>query len=127
MMNGVDHLFAQENLAPILESLRGRLPETDEIRHSTLPDYFEAVRAEVAERGIELGVHDGELREDRHGQILAGTLSTRMYLKQANDACQRLLERVTEPLATMASVASGAYAYPASYSRLEARLSRTTP
>ena len=116
MMNGVDHLFAQENLAPILESLRGRLPETDEIRHSTLPDYFEAVRAEVAERGIELGVHDGELREDRHGQILAGTLSTRMYLKQANDACQRLLERVTEPLATMASVAaSGAYAYPESF------------
>lgn len=119
MMNGVDHLFPQENLTPLLEKLRSRLPATDEIRHSTLPEYFAALRAEIAVRDLDLGVHEGELREDRHGQILAGTLSTRMYLKQRNDSCQRLLERVSEPLAAMASVVgSPDYRYPEAFLRL---------
>lgn len=107
LMNGVDHLQAQDNLTPILAQIGARLPENQELVHSTLPDYLAAVRKALGD--TELGVHEGELREDRHNQVLAGTLSSRMYLKQANDACQRLLERVAEPLATYAFLTGTSY------------------
>ncbi len=106
-MNGVDHLEAQDNLSPILAAVRQGLPEEQELRHSTLPEYFTCLREALEDK--ELVEHKGELREDRHRQILAGTLSTRMYLKQANDLCQRLLERVTEPLAALAAWCGAAY------------------
>ncbi len=111
LMNGVDHLEAQANLSPILAGLRERLPEGQAIIHSTLPEYLEAVRAarEALGEAKPLAVHKGELREDRHGQVLAGTLSARMYLKQANDLCQRLLERIVEPLAALAHAAGADY------------------
>ncbi len=107
LMNGVDHLEAQDNLSPILAAVRQRLPEGVELRHSTLLEYFACVREALA--GVELDTVRGELREDRHRQILAGTLSTRMHLKQANDLCQRLLERITEPLAALAHACGAAH------------------
>ena len=93
LMNGVDHLEAQPDLGPILAGLQGRLGEGTEIVHSTLQAFIDAVRAEAPA----LDVHEGELREDRHCQILAGTLSARVYLKQANARAQTLLERWAEP------------------------------
>jgi len=111
LMNGVDHLQAQQNLTPILAAVGSRLAQGQELVHSTLPDYLAAVREQLGD--AELGVHEGELREDRHNNVLAGTLSSRMYLKQANDACQRLLERVAEPLATYALLTG--VSYPAAF------------
>ena len=102
LMNGVDHLEAQPDLAPILEGLQGKLSEGTEIVHGTLPDFLDAVK----EAAPELDVWEGELREDRGCQILAGTLSTRMYLKQANERAQTALERWAEPWLA-ASVAHG--------------------
>jgi len=98
LMNGVDHLFPQDNLPPILAGIQERLPEGQRIVHSTLPDYMEALR----QAAPELETHTGEMREDRGGAILAGTLSARMYLKQANERCQTLLERWAEPMASIA-------------------------
>ena len=55
----------------------------------------------------------GELREDRGGACLAGTLSSRMYLKQANHHAQITLEQYTERLSAFARiqgpVAAGLY------------------
>ena len=93
LMNGVDHLEAQPDLGPILAGLQGKLGEGTEIIHSTLPAFIEAVRAEEAT----LEVFEGEFREDRGCQILAGTLSARIYLKQKNARVQTLLERWAEP------------------------------
>lgn len=107
LMNGVDHLEAQAGLPGILASVREMLPEGQRIIHSTLPDYLAQVRESLA--GRDLDVHEGELREDRYASVLAGTLSARMYLKVANDACQRLLERVAEPLATFAAMVGAGY------------------
>jgi hypothetical protein len=39
LMNGVDHLEAQENLTIILAGLRKENPSREVIVHSTLPDY----------------------------------------------------------------------------------------
>jgi alpha-mannosidase len=98
LMNGVDHLEAQPDLAPILAGLQGKLGEEAEIVHSTLAAFIEGVRAGKPD----LEVWEGEFREDRGCQILAGTLSTRMYLKQANARVQTLLERWAEPWTTAA-------------------------
>ena len=91
LMNGVDHLEAQPDLSGILAGLHGRLGGA-EICHSTLPAFIAALRAEKPR----LAVWEGEFREDRHCQILAGTLSTRMYLKQANERTQTCLEQWAE-------------------------------
>ena len=96
-MNGVDHLEAQDNLSGILKSISEQLDE-DEIIHSTLPKYVQAVK----ETHGELETFKGEMREDRNCQILAGTLSSRMYLKQENEKSQTLLEKYAEPASVMA-------------------------
>ncbi|MGQ9698921.1 MAG: alpha-mannosidase, partial [Armatimonadota bacterium] len=104
LMNGVDHLEAQDNLSAILAAVSHRL-RPDTLVHSSLPDYIDAIRAESKD----LPTFSGELREDRGGSVLAGTLSTRMYLKQANERCQTLLERYTEPFSAWAWACGAPY------------------
>ncbi len=110
LMNGVDHLEPQYDLSPILKTLQKTLAEEhDTIIHSTLPAYIGSLQKEVEEKSLKLDVHHGELREDRGGSCLAGTLSTRIYLKQANDLCQTLLEKYAEPLSVLAVMAGAEY------------------
>lgn len=101
LMNGVDHLEAQTDLSDILRRVNERLGE-DRLVHSTLPKYIEAVKSEIEREGIELQRIHGELREDRHGSILAGTLSSRVYLKQANHESETWLTDYAEPSASFA-------------------------
>jgi len=103
-MNGVDHLEAQDNLSGILKNISEQLEE-DEIIHSTLPKYVQAVK----ETHGELETFEGEMREDRNCQILAGTLSARMYLKQENEKSQTLLEKYAEPASVIAWVLGEEY------------------
>lgn len=93
LMNGVDHLEAQENLSSVLNSVSPLLEDGDTIIHSTLPEYIDAVRKEIGN----LTILEGELREGVDNSILAGTLSSRVYLKQLNDECELLLEKWAEP------------------------------
>lgn len=60
---------------------------------------YAAVLQEVAEN---LPLIAGELRASRFHFILAGVLSTRIPLKQANFRIQNLLERYAEPLSALA-------------------------
>jgi alpha-mannosidase len=94
LMNGVDHLEAQEDLLPILNALQARLPRGEHILQDTMPEYVERLREEVSD----LHDHHGELRYGGLRGILAGTLSSRVYLKQWNVRCQSLLEQRLEPL-----------------------------
>jgi alpha-mannosidase len=97
LMNGVDHMEAQEDLSQILAELSRTLPDDVHVIHSTLPAYIDALRAEVKERGLKLDVEVGEMREDRGGSCLAGVLSSRVPIKQANHHAQITLERYAEP------------------------------
>lgn len=111
LMNGVDHLeplpWVGKTLAAVAERLH---TEYDiEVRHSSLEEYVAALRAEVEECSIPLEVVRGELRDDRWGACLAGTLSTRVYLKQANDHAQTALERFAEPLSAMSHLMGRPY------------------
>ncbi len=111
LMNGVDHLEAQYNLSRALASINEALKE-DVIEHSTLPRYVQALREEAQSGDLKPEQFRGELREDRWGSILAGTLSSRVYLKQANERCQRLLEKFAEPASVWASLAGDGWRYP---------------
>lgn len=97
LMNGVDHFEAQENLAPMMEAVNAAR-SGGRLTHSTLPDYFAALEAE----NLDLPVHRGELRDGPSLGGLAGTLSSRVNLKQANARCERLLSSYAEPLSLIA-------------------------
>jgi alpha-mannosidase len=108
LMNGVDHLEAQPDLSGILARVNERLGK-DRLEHSTLPKYVDGVRKSIARNRISLDTVVGELREDRRGSILAGTLSTRIYLKQANERCQTALEKYAEPASAFAYILGRGY------------------
>ena len=110
LMNGVDHLEAQDNLSGILKRVSEQLAE-DEIIHSTMPKYVQAVK----ETHGALWKFKGEMREDRGCQILAGTLSSRLYLKQENEKSQTLLEKYAEPASVAAYILG--QEYPTEYLR----------
>ncbi len=105
MMNGVDHLEAQYDLSEVLEKLRGRYGHDLHIVHDTLPRYTESVRQYMKEQPE--GTFEritGELREGLEHEILAGTLSSRIYIKQENMACHDLVEKWIEPLSAWCSM-----------------------
>jgi len=104
LMNGVDHLEAQENLLPILGKLNETL-EDGEIFQSTLPEYLGKVRKYLT--GSKTRSVEGELRKGPDEKILQGTLSSRPYLKTANARAQALLELQLEPLWSMLGLLSG--------------------
>jgi len=94
LMNGVDHLEAQEDLLPILDELNDRLTDGSQIFQDTMPEYFERLKKDIGS----IDRYKGEMRIGGKHNILAGTLSSRVYLKQWNNKCQMLLEKRLEPV-----------------------------
>ena len=62
LMNGVDHLEAQEDLLPILHQVNERLGEDGHIFQTTMEQYVRSVTDYAAEQGIAFDRHTGELR-----------------------------------------------------------------
>lgn len=108
LMNGVDHLEAQENLLEILPELRSSLDSGDTIKQSTLYDFCAAVRENL----VEPEVQTGEMRDGSDRWIVQGTLSSRVYLKIANIRCENFLARqleVMNSILTMLPFGASAY------------------
>ena len=105
LMNGVDHLEAQDDLLSILRTLRPRLDADEQLCQTSLPAYIAAVREDIAAHHTPLTVHRGEMRTCDDGALLKGTLSSRIYLKQENDALQDWLECRLEPLYALLELA----------------------
>ncbi|HEY3412424.1 MAG TPA: glycoside hydrolase family 38 C-terminal domain-containing protein [Armatimonadota bacterium] len=103
-MNGVDHFEAQANLSGKMKAVNAEY-EGGQLVHSTLDDYFKGVESE----NLDLQKVVGELRHGPSLGGLPGTLSSRVYLKQANARCQTLLERYAEPLCTIADAVGEKY------------------
>ena len=101
LMNGVDHLEAQEDLLPILQALEEHWNGERTIRQGRLTDYIEMLEAYVRENNLHLPVIKGELRQGPDWSILKGCLSSRTYLKIANVRAQNELEVQLEPLYAM--------------------------
>jgi len=97
LMNGVDHLEAQENLLPILETLNASLDKEERIFQSTLPEYLTSLENTLKTEKIPIDTFTGELRYGKKDQVLNGTLSSRAYLKRRNFRSQKKLEHQLEP------------------------------
>ena len=98
LMNGVDHLEAQENLAEIINHVRPLLQPDEALFQDTLPEYIRRMKDEIGERNITLPTYTGEFRDLGACNVLTGTLASRVYLKEENASCQALLEKKFEPL-----------------------------
>jgi len=105
VLAGADHHGAQHDLPEVLALLGAMVPQL-RFSLSQLEDYTAAVLGWARERGGSLPRVEGELRAGhRHAWALQGTHGSRLHLKQANAACQRLLERHAEPLAALEEAA----------------------
>ena len=96
--NGSDHEEPQATLPKILHYLNTVLGDAT-VEQTTLTRFVHNLRR----AGLSLPDFTGELRGSRQHFILSGILSARVPLKQKNQACETLLEKYAEPLATLAA------------------------
>jgi mannosylglycerate hydrolase len=99
--NGTDHTEPQPQLPAIIATANAALDDA-ELVHGTLPMYIEAVRREMGERSGSWLRWQGEFRSSERAHVLPSVGSTRMWIKQENQACEDLLLRWAEPFSTWA-------------------------
>ncbi|RLU62860.1 alpha-mannosidase [Streptococcus iniae] len=99
LMNGCDHQPVQKNLSQAIALAQELYPDID-FKHSSFEDYISAVKEDIT---TELSKVKGELisQETDGWYTLANTASTRIYLKQAHNTSENLLEKIVEPLVVM--------------------------
>ena len=102
--NGCDHLEPQPELPEIIKYLNEHL-DNGEVIHSTYEDFAERILAEKPS----LKTYAGELHSGKYNPLLLGVFSARMYIKQANERTQTLLEKWTEPACAFAWMNGGSY------------------
>ena len=102
--NGCDHLEPQPELPEIIKHVNRHLKK-GAVVHSTYEDYAQR----VLDENPELATYRGELHRGKFFPLLPGVFSTRMYLKQANERTQTLLEKWAEPSSAFAWMNGGTY------------------
>src|SRR5512143_339391 len=106
IMYGTDHMEPPPESSQAI-AFANELLKDYCIVQSTLPKYLAAVRSEIGPKQLRLPVVTGELRSSRRSHLLPGVLSTRMWIKQRNHACENLLEKWAEPFSLFASLVNG--------------------
>lgn len=100
-MDGVDHIFADPLVPTIIRDVNEN-SDLGTIIHSTLPDFIQAVKSESPD----LRTVEGELRWSNRKwklqAVLAGVMSSRIHLKQANHQIETLLEKWADPFSAIA-------------------------
>ncbi|MDB8558128.1 alpha-mannosidase [Turicibacter sanguinis] len=99
-MNGCDHQPVQTDLSQAIKTAQELYPDV-EFKHSNFEEYIEALHEKLAD---DMTTITGELRSQQTDgwYTLANTASARIYIKQMNAKCQMMLEKMAEPLATIA-------------------------
>ena len=106
IMYGTDHMEPPPNTSKAIAYADKALGDTHVI-HSTLPRYVAAVRYSLLKDNIDLPTVTGELRACRRVHLLPGVLSSRMWIKQRNHACESLLTKWAEPFSTWEEIVAG--------------------
>jgi alpha-mannosidase len=105
LMAGTDHQEPQPDIPKLIAYANSGHLGKDRLVHSSLQEYFEAVRdALEADEAQDLEVVTGELRSPQRHHLLPGVASTRMWIKQRNDAVETLLTRWAEPFSAWAEL-----------------------
>ena len=98
LLNGVDHLEAQPCVPRLVKELNESFTEI-EIKQGNLKEYIDYAKETVKPK---LNKVTGEFRSAKDTPILQSVYSSRMYIKQANQRCETLLENWAEPTASLA-------------------------
>jgi len=99
IMFGTDHMEPPSNTSKAI-AFAGEILGDSHVIHSTLPQYILAMKQELSQKMATIPVVEGELRSCRRMHLLPGVLSTRMWIKQHNRACEILIEKWVEPFVT---------------------------
>jgi alpha-mannosidase/mannosylglycerate hydrolase len=104
LIDALDHTPPATDAPRYLRVLHEACPEVT-ARHSTLPAFF----ADAEASATDMPVIRGELRESARDRceylwLIPNCVSSRVRQKQANDACQTLLERWVEPWMALANL-----------------------
>ncbi len=98
VMNGVDHAFAQPQVASFCKGKMGR-------RLGSLEEYIDGIKAIKSE----FSILQGELVTPRHHRVHTSIASTRINQKAENRKLAISIERVLEPLCVMTSLFGAEY------------------
>ncbi|MFA9478583.1 glycoside hydrolase family 38 C-terminal domain-containing protein [Phycisphaerales bacterium AB-hyl4] len=99
LMDWMDHIMPASDVKRYLRLIHETRDDV-QAEHSTLPTFL----ADAERTAHDVPVRSGELREpsrDANGGylwLIPNCVSSRVRLKQANDACQNLLEKWVEPM-----------------------------
>ncbi|MCH8814782.1 MAG: hypothetical protein IH957_06735 [Chloroflexi bacterium] len=99
--NGTDHLPAHTGLSQVIRSANEQMDGAQMV-HGSYPMFIDHVRSELDGNLQDLPLLEGEFRSSARSNVLAGVLSTRIWLKQHYQHCEDLLARYAEPLAAWA-------------------------
>jgi len=101
ILNGGDHHWPDFKLPDAIKILKSKYPDFEFI-HSTLENYAFSVKSEIDPD--KLPRLNGETRFGlKHAfAVIGGTASSRIYIKQGNYHAQVKLEKILEPLNTLA-------------------------
>jgi len=103
--NGTDHLPAHSGLSQVIRAANKLMPDAEFV-HGTYADFVAGLMKDLGQRGYErLPVIKGEFRSSERSNVIAGVLSTRIWLKQRYAQCEDLLARYAEPLTAWAHIA----------------------
>ena len=98
LLNGVDHLEAQPHIPRLVLELNKYFTDV-EIKQGNLKEYIDYAKETIKPN---LNRVTGEFRSGKDAPILQSVYSSRMYIKQANERCETLLENWAEPTASLA-------------------------
>jgi len=98
LLNGGDHLEAQPTVPRLVKELN-KFFDDIEIKQGNLEEYIDYAK-DTARPG--LNKVTGEFRSARGAPVLQSVYSSRMYIKQANEKCENILENWAEPTASLA-------------------------
>ncbi len=113
IMFGTDHAEPSPQTSSAIAYADEHLPDT-RVLHSTFPAYIQRISEQLSTfehqlptSGHSLPAVTGELRACNRSPLLPGVLSTRMWIKQRNRACETLLEKWAEPFSVFATLVTG--------------------
>jgi len=97
LMHGTDHMEPSIDLTNAFDMFHQKSNQ-DILIHSNLPLYFNAIRSQLNSIVDQLPLISGELRSSKRTALLQNVLSTRIWVKQRNHACETDLIKWVEPM-----------------------------
>lgn len=107
LMNGSDHVMGQSDAFDIVNEYNTHTTMPYHIDITTLQEYVDA----FVSNHSELKTYKGEFCSGDRALILAGTISTRNYLKKSHNEVEKTMERYLEPIAAYESLVRGKYEF----------------